>query len=313
MGHVWLIYLAGMMSRDALGASWRRRLGRGRWALVGAGLQDYTGRSRSIMRRGGTVTQSEPRWLEVASAQVAYLDEGTGAVTVLAVPGLPGSSRDFRHLAARLSAAAVRVIRVDLPGYGRSPRTRYAGMDTDGRARVLADLVARLDLGSVALMGHSMGCPVVARLAAEQPRMVSHVIMLAPPGPQVFYPQRAMRTVAPVVRQSAGRWVLRPLIRAAFSMQGFPRYVTDDELAFTLLDDAACDFVEYARALGELVQPTLLTWAKDDRNIPADRFEAVARIVPPGPRVVYPSGGHAVQKENADDLARRIGEFVRSN
>lgn len=259
------------------------------------------------------MTQSETLWLQVAGLPVAYLKDGAGVPTVVAVHGLPGSTRDFRHLATRLPDESVRVIRVDLPGFGRSPRAGYEGMKSAERACIVGELVSQLDLGPVALMGHSMGCPVVAHLAAAQPREVSHVIMLAPPGPRVFYPQRAMRAVAPVVRRSAGRRVLRPVVRGAFAIQGFPGYVTDDELSYTLLDDAACEFADYARALGELVQPTLLTWAKDDRNIPADHFDAVARIVPPGPRVVYPSGGHALQKENAADLARRIGEFVRDN
>ena len=255
------------------------------------------------------MVELQERILEVAGAPVACWDSTGDARAVLAVPGLPGSSRDFRHLAPLLSAS-MRVVLMDLPGYGRSPRTGRVGMGTEERSALVAAAIDRLDLGPVVLMGHSMGCPPVVQLAATRPDVVSHVVLLAPPGPRVHYPQRAMRAVAPVLRHRVGGRVMTPLVRLAFAAQGFPGYITDDERTFTLLDDAACDFPSYAEALAGLARPTMVAWASDDRLIPSDRFEALTRIVPPGPRLVYPAGGHALQKQNADDLAASILDFV---
>ncbi len=103
---------------------------------------------------------------------------------------------------------------------------------------------------------------------------------------------------------------MTPLVRLVFAAQGFPAYITDDERTFTLLDDAACDFDSYADASAGLTRPTMVDWASDDRLIPSDRFDALTRIVPPGPRLTYPNGGHALQKQNADDLAASILHFV---
>ena len=53
---------------------------------------------------------------------LAYTDEGSGEPAIVAIPGLPGSGRDFRWLAPLL-ADRFRVIRIDPPGYGASPRS----------------------------------------------------------------------------------------------------------------------------------------------------------------------------------------------
>lgn len=261
------------------------------------------------MLGGGVVAELQERRLELAGAPVACWDSSGDARAVLAVPGLPGSSRDFRHLAPLL-AASMRVVLIDLPGYGRSPRTGRVGMSTEERSALVADAIDRLDLAPVVLMGHSMGCPPVVQLAATRPDIVSHVVLLAPPGPRVHYPQRAMQAVTPVLRHKVGGRVMTPLVRLVFAAQGFPGYLTDDERTFTLLDDAACDFPGYAGALAGLTRPTMVAWASDDRLIPADRFDALTRIVPPGPRLVFSTGGHALQKENADDLAASVLHFV---
>lgn len=87
---------------------------------------------------------------------LAYTAEGSGDITIVAVPGLPGSGRDFRWLAPALSDR-FRVIRVDPPGYGSSPRSRWAGMSTAERADAVGRVIDHLEVPSVALIGHSAG------------------------------------------------------------------------------------------------------------------------------------------------------------
>lgn len=86
--------------------------------------------------------------------------------------------------------------------------------------------------------------------------------------------------------------------------------MTDDERAHTVLDDAVCDFAEHAENLAHMSHPTLVAWASDDPIIPADRSRAVAALVPPGPRLVYEKGGHAIQKTHAEELGHAITTFA---
>ncbi len=240
---------------------------------------------------------------------LAYTDEGNGDITVVGIPGLPGSGRDFRWLAPALSDR-YRVIRVDPPGYGASPRSVWTGMSTADRADAVGRVIDHLDLSPVVLMGHSAGGGVVAHMARHQPERVAACVMLSATGPTANFGQRPLQLLAQPLRLAAVRTVLAPAIRRLYAMQGFPSYLTDDERAFALLDAAAFDFSEHRANLLGMRAPTMLAWAHDDPVISPETFRALADCVPAGPRLDFADGGHNVQKTHAAEIAEAITEFV---
>jgi len=240
---------------------------------------------------------------------LAYTDEGGGDVTIVAVPGLPGSGRDFRWLAPELTDR-YRVIRVDPPGYGASPRSRWAGMTTAERANAVTRVMDDLEVGPVVLVGHSAGGAVVAHIARHQPDRVSACIMLSATGPTANFAEPVLPLLAAPLRLSGVRALLAPVIRRLYAMQGFPRYLTDDERAFALLDVASFNFSEHRANLAGMHAPTMVAWAQDDPAISATAFHALADSVPAGPRLEFPDGGHNVQKTHAAEIAQAIVEFV---
>lgn len=256
------------------------------------------------------VTEEPVTYLDHEGTPLAYIDQGTGPVTVIAVPGLPGSTREFRWLAAELTPR-LRVVRVDLPGFGHSPRSRLAGMTPGQRSEPVRALIAALDLAPVALLGHSAGAQVVAHLSRHHPDLVRCCVLLAPSGPDA-HPGTFIRGAARALQLRGARHLLDPIGRLAFAAQGLPRYLTDDERAHTVLDAAACDFAEYAENLDHITHPTLVAWARDDPAIPTDQFQTVSALVPPGPRLVYDRGGHVIQQTHAEELGHAISEFVLS-
>ena len=241
--------------------------------------------------------------------ELAYTDEGSGDVTIVAVPGLPGSGRDFRWLAPALTDR-YRVIRVDPPGYGATPRSRWAGMTTPERADAVTRVVDELDVWPVALVGHSAGGGVVAHIARHQPERVSACVMISATGPTANFAEPVLHLLAAPLRLSGVRSLLAPVIRRLYTMQGFPRYLTDDERAFALLDAAAFNFSEHRANLAGMRAPTMVAWAQDDPAISAATFQALADCVPPGPRLQFPDGGHNVQKTHAAEIAEVIAGFV---
>lgn len=241
---------------------------------------------------------------------LAYTDEGAGPV-IVAVPGLPGSSRDFRWLAPALNDR-FRVVRIDPPGYGASPRTEWSGATTAERSGCVTQLITDLELAPVILIGHSAGGAVVAHIARNAPEMVSHAVMISSTGPESHLAGTAMRWVAQPLRSAPVRAVLAPAIRKLYAMQGFPGYLTDDERAFALLDAAAFDFSAHRANLAGMHTPTMVAWATDDPVIPTSTFHALAEMVPAGPRLEFHDGGHNVQKTHAVAIAEAITAFAGS-
>jgi 3-oxoadipate enol-lactonase/3-oxoadipate enol-lactonase/4-carboxymuconolactone decarboxylase len=123
--------------------------------------------------------------IEVNGARTHYDEDGRGEPVVL-VHGLGGTGVDiWKHVIAPL-AAEFRVISYDLRGSGRSEVTEgpYA---VELLADDLGALLDALELGRVALMGHSLGGGIVLRYAATHPERVRAVVgvgaVVEPPEP----------------------------------------------------------------------------------------------------------------------------------
>lgn len=240
---------------------------------------------------------------------LAYTDEGSGEISVVAVPGLPGSGRDYRWLAPVL-AEQFRVIRIDPPGYGASPRTEWSPMTIGERAADVLTLIEQLNIAPVILIGHSAGGAVVAHIARHHPEAVRAAIMISSTGPTAHLAGTPMKVLAQPLRLMPVRVVLNPAIRRLYKAQGFPSYLTDDERAFALLDAAAFDFAAHRANLAAMRTPTMVAWATDDPVIPTKTFQALADAVPSGPRLEFSNGGHNVQKTHAVEVAAAIVEFA---
>lgn len=85
-----------------------------------------------------------------------------------------GSARNWAGIARRL-AATHRVLSVDLPNHGDSPRAEsitYESMAAD-----VSELTAQETPAGAALLGHSMGGKVAMTLALTRPEMVTRLIV----------------------------------------------------------------------------------------------------------------------------------------
>ena len=81
---------------------------------------------------------------------------------------------------AQALADAFDLIMVDARGHGYSdkPASGYSATD---HAADIAGLIAALDLGQPALLGHSMGAATVAQLAADYPHLARRIVLEDPP------------------------------------------------------------------------------------------------------------------------------------
>ena len=106
--------------------------------------------------------------------RVAYRSWGEPATnparTVLLLHGSPGSSGDFLSLGPLL-AGERRVIAPDLPGFGHSER-RVADYSVAAHADYALELLERLAVDEVDVVGFSMGGGVALELAALAPGRV---------------------------------------------------------------------------------------------------------------------------------------------
>ena len=125
---------------------------------------------------------TEPLRAEIAVgaplfATVSYLHGGDSSGTrVILVHGTPGSATAWSDYVLS-PPPGMEVVALDRPGFGRSGPAGAMTSLADQAAAVLALMPA--DGRPVLLLGHSLGGPIVARVAADHPECVAGLVLLA--------------------------------------------------------------------------------------------------------------------------------------
>ncbi|AOS63653.1 alpha/beta fold hydrolase [Actinoalloteichus hymeniacidonis] len=120
------------------------------------------------------MTLPTQRHVMAAGLRLAYWDFGGTGTPLVALHGHFGRARMFARLAADLGEG-FRVIALDLRGHGNSDRAD--DFEPDAYLADVAAFLRHLDLGPVAVLGHSMGGVLAFRLAARHPELVSTLVV----------------------------------------------------------------------------------------------------------------------------------------
>jgi pimeloyl-ACP methyl ester carboxylesterase len=145
---------------------------------------------------------------------INYLEVGeTSLPLVVFVHGSPGSLSafiDFMADTALLSKA--QLITVDRPGFGSS-NFGYAEPSLQKQAALLKPILeAHKSQRPVILVGHSLGGPLIARMAMDYPELIDGLIMVAPSIDPELEPNEWFR--APLTTPFL-KWMLPRSIRAS--------------------------------------------------------------------------------------------------
>ena len=250
-------------------------------------------------------------------------DEGEGPV-VVCVHGLGGSSNSFSPLMPAL--ARHRVLRVDLPGSGRSQHAE-GPLSIERFVEALLSMCNRLGVACADWIGHSMGTIVCQHVATAQPALVQSLALF---GPLLAPPDAAragLRARAAKARSEgvAGmQEITQILLAAALSSdtrQRLPLAVAfvreslmrQDGEAYARTCEALAD--AQAAAVDTIRVPVLLVTGDEDAVAPPQAVRALAEKLRAGPvpRVdVLARCGHWTPVERPDECQRALRDFLAS-
>ena len=255
--------------------------------------------------------------------RVAVEDEGEGDA-VVCVHGLGGSSNTWTPLMPAL--ARQRVIRVDLPGSGRSQRVEGA-LSIARFADAVLSACTRLDVARAHFVGHSMGTIVCQHLALAAPKLVRSLALF---GPLVAPPEAARTAMRARAARARGdgaagmHEITQALLQAALSAETRRRsplavaYVREslmrqDGEAYARSCEALAE--AQAAAVEEITVPVLLVTGDEDGVAPPQAVRAMAERLHRAASariVVLPRCGHWTPVERPEDCARELRDFLAS-
>ena len=121
------------------------------------------------------MTTASPRTAMMHGHELSYLDGGEGPA-VLVIHGLLGSNRNWAHLVRTLSTEH-RVLAPDLFGHGASAKP-MGDYSLGAHAATLRDLLDRLGIVRVTLVGHSLGGGIAMQFCYLFPERVEGLVLV---------------------------------------------------------------------------------------------------------------------------------------
>lgn len=122
----------------------------------------------------------ENKTLEVENHKVHYIQTGNSEnPTLFFVHGSPGSWDDYKqYLSDSLLFKKYRMIAIDRPGFGNSNFGHAENLAA--QSKIIEAFIEKIDNHKpIVLIGHSLGGPVIVKMATEKPTLFKHLIILA--------------------------------------------------------------------------------------------------------------------------------------
>jgi pimeloyl-ACP methyl ester carboxylesterase len=271
--------------------------------------------------------------IELTAGTIEYEDSGGDGPVLLLLGGLVMDGSVWDPLVAELSADH-RCIVPTLPlGAHRKAMRPDADLSLEGFARMVAELLQRLDLHDATLVQNDHAAAIV--LAGENPERVARLVISSceafenyPPGLPgknvrltafapggIYLTMQAMRVRAlrrlpisfgwmakhPLPDDLLDRW-LRPLQTQRAVRRDLRRYVTGGRRR-QMLD--ACE------ALRAFTRPTLVVWTPEDKVQRPEHGRRFAELLPDARLVEIADSYTLIMRDQPESFARAIREFVR--
>lgn len=220
------------------------------------------------------------------------------------------------------------VVAPDLPGFGESEKpnpARYA-YTVETLAEAVVDVIAGLNLGRAALVGHGLGAAIAITIAADHAELVQRLVL----EDALCYPP--LRRIAPQLSRVPviggvffKQFYSRAMFRSYFQRQVFgPK--ADVPLAridrhYALLSTpnaresahATLDTLFETRAvvarLSRIAVPSLVVWGHDDRLLPVQHAQRLAHEIA-GAKLEILDAGHSPHEERPALFVEHVTQFL---
>jgi pimeloyl-ACP methyl ester carboxylesterase len=276
--------------------------------------------------------------IELSAGTIEYTDTGGEGPTVVFLHGLLMDSSLWDEVIAELSVD-FRCVAPTLPlGAHRHAMISDADLSLRGVTGLLAELLKRLDLKAVILVGNDTGGALVQLAIADGASRVGRVVLVScdafdnfPPGLTgkalvlagklplrmfgLFMQQMRLRPIRrlPIAfgwltmrgDAATARWI-RPILRQPEIRRDTVRLLR----AISTQPDLLLDAVD---ALRTFEGPALVVWASKDRVMPLEHGRRLAELLPQGEFVEIADGYTLLPLDQPGRLARLIREFTQES
>jgi len=260
--------------------------------------------------------------LDVAGIRTHYLQAGSGPTLVLIHGGGAGADAwgNWRGCVS-LYARHFRVVAVDMVGFGKTdkPDPAHFGYTQDDRNTHMIGFIEKLNVGTVNIIGNSMGGATTLGVAMRRPDLVRKMVLMGSAGIAVDNPD-------PEARKALAFDFTRDGMRRLIAALTAPGYTVDERLVDYRLA-LACEPAARAALLAMRAQkltypesevakvkvPTLVVGGKLDRIAVPARIYRFLELLENSSGFVLPHCGHWVMMEAPEEFTAITTTFFRQD
>ena len=274
--------------------------------------------------------------LDLTAGPVEVEDTGGDGPVVVLLHGVLMDHRQWSGVVERLRAT-YRCVLPTLPlGAHRRPMRSGADLSLRGQARLVSEVLERLDLRDVTLCFNDWAAPQLLVAEGHTDRVAAMVLVSCETAGN-YPPGLPGRTLALLGRTPGGltaalhamrlRWTRRmPTTFGHMTRYGVPDALVDAWIAPALASrkvrrDLAAyvrstrqgkhDLVAATERLSEFARPVLVAWGAEDRVMPLEEGRRLAAAFPQGRFTTVPDAGTLVPLDQPEALATLIDDHVR--
>jgi pyruvate dehydrogenase E2 component (dihydrolipoamide acetyltransferase) len=242
--------------------------------------------------------------------------------TLLFVHGLGGAHTTWAAV-LDVFARSYRIAALDLLGHGGSdkPSPEDADYSISGLASAIAEVVEKLELSPVVVVGHSLGGAAALQLALDRPKLVRGLVLVNSVGLGPEVGGELLDRVEAVPSRDEARRMLElffedrrfVLDRGIDEMHAYRAEPGADAAVKAMAASAfsrAGQQVQFAARLSQIESPMLMVWGARDRVLPARHAAAASETVPNAWLEILEGVGHVPQVEAAPVFASIVNRWV---
>lgn len=274
------------------------------------------------------------KFITINDYRIAYIDEGDSHNALLFIHGLGSYLKAWDRNIPELKKH-FRCIAIDLPGYGKSSKQIHSGA-VSFYTKIIDEIIIKLELKNVSLVGHSMGGQIAASYVLDYPNTICNLILVAPAGFEVFNEDEVdyiKKIMSPEILFKTSDHQIK--LNYKFNFYNMP-VEAEEMIADRIAIKKDLDFLNHCTVvssslfgllkapiinrLNEINIPTLILFGKDDMLIPNKLIhqtttEAIAMLgsskIKNSSLILFDECGHFLQYEKPKQFNSHVITFIK--
>jgi pimeloyl-ACP methyl ester carboxylesterase len=270
--------------------------------------------------------------LDLSAGTIEYEDTGGGGPVLVFQHGVAMGGSEWREVVRDLRGEH-RCVVPELPlGAHRRPMKPDADLGFTGLTNLMLELLERLDLRDVTLVGSDSG--LAQLVAAERPERLARLVLCSCeafdncppglPGKNMLLMGRPPGGVNAMIQPLRIRALRRLPVAYGWMSKRLPHELSDEWLRPAITQRAIRrDIAKFIRTADTTVfqrvperlrsfdRPALVVWASEDRVMPPEHGRRLAELLPQGRLVEVADSYTLIPVDQPTELARHIREFVK--